>query len=119
MLVEILKAVLSALRSIFRSRAALLAENVVLASKSSSYIVPCQSPAFVPEIGSCSLSLPASSPRCSRRSLSCALKPSSAGTIPFGVCSGGESPDGLRVVRLPTSTTDHDSPAMDGKPALE
>src|ERR1019366_7828174 len=39
------------------------------ASKSSSCIVPCQSPAFVPEIGSCSRSLPASSPRCSRRSI--------------------------------------------------
>jgi hypothetical protein len=59
--IEVFKTVLAALRSAFRSRAALLAENAVL----------CPSPAFVREIASCSLSPLASSARCSRLSPSC------------------------------------------------
>ena len=76
MLVEILKAVLSALRSVFQSRAALLAANVVLRQQLIVLHRSVPKPRLRAEIGLCSRSLPTSSARCSRRSSSCGLKPS-------------------------------------------
>jgi hypothetical protein len=66
MFIEIFKTVLAALRSAFRSRAALLAENTVLRQQIIALRRSVPKPASVPEIGSCSLSPRAFSARCSR-----------------------------------------------------